>query len=101
MNQNFLLYMESVRIQNNLILEERRRANDSLLQGFIPEVNRIFEQGLNQFPRKKVKQDDLLDAICLALSAQLGHQYSTQFIQGKTKQDPRGLFIRMVYPNIP
>ena len=87
----------ATRKQNPEGIEQRL----TLLSTYQPEVKTAFQQALTQFPGKSVKKDDLLDAICLALSAQLSIHHGKKTIQGKILQDPRGLFIRMVYPNIP
>lgn len=94
-----LNHMEPLRTSKQTTAGQAQRL--ALLAKHFPSVAVLYEQTLQDFPRKLVKRDDILDAICLALCGYLSQTHGHHLIEGSAKQEPKGLFMRMVYPNIP
>lgn len=70
----------------------------SILQKKYKRAKEIYQNGLQNFLRKDVKKDDLLDALCLAVNALLGEQEGYDFIfSKKNKKDSKGLEMKMSY----
>lgn len=70
----------------------------NLLQSIFPKSKNIFEQGENQFLKKEVKSDDLVDALVLAVTGYLGLKYGFNFLISKEKkQDIYGLEMNMIF----
>lgn len=68
----------------------------AILQKTNPISKEIFQKGINDFLRKEVKKDDLLDAICLAVNGLLGEEGEYEFISSeKNKFDREGLEMKM------
>lgn len=66
-----------------------------LLAKFQPDANQRFDAALEEYPRRDVAADDLLDAMVLALTGSTGFT----FIRGKVRRDEKGLAIRLAVPD--
>jgi len=77
--------------------EEERLA---LLSLFFPKSKLIFKQGSKSFLKKEVKNDDIIDALSLAVTGWLGMQNSLEYIFPKNnKQDSYGNVMNMCFYN--
>lgn len=70
----------------------------NLLQSIFPKSKEIFEKGNNQFLKKEVKSDDIVDALALAITGYLGRKNGFDFLISKEKkQDIYGLEMNMIF----
>ncbi len=77
---------------------EGRKERMDLLEKYFPKSKSIFEKGRQQFLKKEVKDDDLVDALVLAITGFLGEKNGYEFISDQPiKQDTHGLEIKMIY----
>ena len=67
-----------------------------LLQSIYPLSETILNHTLSSYPRKKVKKDDILDALCGAITAKIGRESLTA-IPNQPERDSEGLPMEMVY----
>jgi predicted RNase H-like nuclease len=72
-------------------LEKRKE----ILRKIIPDFDAVFENAMQQFPRKWVKADDILDALILMGNARLSK--NANMISNPMPQDEQGIPIRIVY----
>lgn len=75
-------------------LEERL----CVLSKHYPETEDIYNAALKKFPRKKVKKDDILDAIAAAVTACCPDNLRT--LPAVPEQDAKGLPMEMVYCDV-
>jgi len=69
-----------------------------LLQKYFSKSNSIVKKGREQFLKKEVKDDDLVDALILAVTGFLGEKDGYEFIKDDPiKQDVHGLEMKMIY----
>lgn len=69
-----------------------------LLQKLFSKSNSIFKKGRQLFLKKEVKDDDIVDALVLALTGFLGEKNGYEFISDKPiKQDTHGLEMKMIF----
>lgn len=68
----------------------------SVLLKNCPQTNEIVQQALDQFKRKNLARDDILDAIALAVSAKLGSN-SSRTVPLNPPVDEKGLPMEIVY----
>jgi len=69
-----------------------------LLQKLFPKSNSILEKGQKDFLKKEVKNDDIVDALALAVTGFLGEKSAYQFISDTpVKQDVHGIDMKMIY----
>jgi predicted RNase H-like nuclease len=73
-------------------LAERTR----ILQSIYPPTAAVIKHTISAYRRKDVSRDDILDALCTALTAMLGEQKLTSIPQ-PSEFDSRGLRMEMVY----
>jgi predicted RNase H-like nuclease len=76
----------------DFIGEERYR----VLQSNCPQTGRIVDQALDQFHRRDLARDDILDALALAVSARRSIK-SIRTIPPDPPRDEKGLPMEMVY----
>lgn len=69
----------------------------NLLRFHLSGVEKQLNQNLERIPRSKVKADDMVDALCLGISALIGEQGSTRFIIGERSKDVRAIPMRIAY----
>ena len=67
-----------------------------LLQSIYPLSETILNHTLSSYPRKKVKKDDILDALSGAITAMIGRESLTA-IPNQPERDSKGLPMEMVY----
>ena len=71
----------------------------SILQNSLSQTGNVVEQALDQFRRKALSRDDIMDALVLAVSA----RFSTgrpKTVPRKPPIDKKGLAMEMVYPPV-
>ena len=68
----------------------------SILQKFEPQAQDIFDKACNNFLKKDVARDDILDALVAAVVARRG-QGKLQSVPKVPQKDPKGLPMEMVY----
>jgi predicted RNase H-like nuclease len=70
----------------------------SILAKNCPQTNEIIQQALDQFQRKDLGRDDILDALALAISAKLGsNSSSSRTVPLNPPVDKKGLPMQIVY----
>ena len=69
----------------------------SILKKIQPQSDSIVKQALNQFRRKDLARDDILDGLVLAVSARLAAG-KPQTVPMKPPIDKKGLTMEIVYP---
>ncbi len=69
----------------------------NILENYEPEIKHSFERARQKFNRKEVKDDDIVDALCLMVTATLGVKDKFQYIKGASTPDSRGLEMCLVY----
>jgi predicted RNase H-like nuclease len=67
-----------------------------LLQSFYPQSKTLLDHTLSTYLRKEVKKDDILDALCAALTARVGYA-NLSAIPRQPERDREGLPMEMVY----
>jgi predicted RNase H-like nuclease len=67
-----------------------------LLQSIYPQSETILNHALSNYLRKEVKKDDILDALCGAITAKIGRENLTA-IPNQPERDSQGLPMEMVY----
>ena len=68
----------------------------TLLQKYSSATKEIVDSALEQYPRKQLAKDDILDALVLAISASFGAN-ALKTIPAQPPVDPRGIRMEMVY----
>lgn len=77
---------------------EGKQERIGILSRYIQQFNEEKAiQYFNAFPRSKVVEDDILDAICLAVHAELGQQNG--FLALGEEQDIKGISMKISYGN--
>ena len=70
----------------------------NLLQKLFSKSNSIFKNGRQLFLKKEVKDDDLVDAMVLAVTGFLGEKNGYEFLSDNPiKKDKQGLEMKMIY----
>ena len=77
-------------------VKEGREERLRVLECVEPQTKVIYKQALNEFRRKCVAKDDILDALVAAVTAQLGHG-RLKTIPESPAVDSKGLAMEMVY----
>ena len=67
-----------------------------LLQSVYPQSEAIIDHTLSNYLRKQVKKDDILDALCGAITAMMGWE-NLSSIPMQPEEDLKGLPMEMVY----
>ncbi len=67
-----------------------------LLHTYKAEYTKAFELALKSFPRKAVKADDILDALCLHLTG----QHELGYIKNKPLKDEKGIAMQIAFPTL-
>jgi len=62
------------------------------------EIKDTIQESLEKFPKTKALADDVLDAICLAVHAKIGHQQG--FISLGNEYDEQGVLMAISYSKI-
>ena len=74
-------------------IEDRLR----LLSSYDQDAFMLYQEILKNTQRKWVKRDDILDALVLCISNELGFLKNTYYFQDQNIQDLKGLKIRLAY----
>jgi len=87
--------------RNRPILEDKKKPDGQrkrleILTECFPEANNVIEKYLTDVPYRK-KIDDVIDALCLAVTGKLILENGLKTIPEKPRIDSRGLLIQMVY----
>ena len=61
------------------------------------DVDAIFKKARDKFPKKKVADDDILDAIAVAITAKIGCENGFMTLPDDPPKDSKGLPMEMVY----
>jgi len=70
----------------------------NLLTSHFPKSISVLKKGREYFLKKEVKDDDILDALVLAVTGFLGEKFGYQYISDHPiKQDTHGLEMKMIY----
>lgn len=69
----------------------------NLLQKYCKELPELYKKSLQQFKRKDVKPDDLVDAMCLCLVNRMAGKKNLNFITDHHKQSEEGIKLRVAY----
>jgi len=69
----------------------------TLLEGFFPKIKNIFEKGREEFLKKDVKSDDIIDALILVTTGFLGKKYGYDQLIIKRETDAFGIPFNMVF----
>ena len=67
-----------------------------LLHTYKAEYTKAFELALKSFPRKVVKADDILDALCLHLTG----QHELGYIKNEPIKDEKGITMQIAFPSL-
>lgn len=67
-----------------------------LLHTYKAEYTKAFELALKSFPRKTVKADDILDALCLHLTG----QHELGYIKNEPINDEKGITMQIAFPRL-
>ncbi len=81
-------------------VKEGREGRIGVLECLEPRTKVIYKQALNEFRRKRVARDDILDALVAAVTARLGHGRLKTIPESPTR-DCKGLQMEMVYWQAP
>lgn len=73
--------------------EERLR----IVEKYEPSLRQLYEQILQETPRKDVKKDDILDAICLCLTNRLAGANNLRYLEGEQKTDEFCIPMKIAY----
>lgn len=76
-------------------IEERLK----ILEKFEPRIDKAYIDARKQYPKSTVANDDIIDALCLLITAILGRKYGFKIISGKNKKDSKGIEMGMYYFN--
>ena len=70
-----------------------------VLQGINPQTQEIYDSAIDEYLRKQVARDDILDALAAAVTAKLGCQDKDKLrpLPEKPPKDRKGLPMEMVY----
>ena len=79
--------------KGNLGIEERLK----ILSRFYPESYNVFKMQLELLNGHFAKPDDLVDALCLAITSKLGHKHGYEKIEGSAKKDDKNIDMYMYY----
>lgn len=83
-------------VQHSKTKEAGHRERLGLLQSIYPQSEPILNHTLSTYLRKEVKKDDILDALCGALTARIGYA-NLSAIPLQPERDREGLPMEMVY----
>jgi predicted RNase H-like nuclease len=62
-----------------------------ILGRFEPEAMKLYQSTRSRFASSKLANDDIVDAICLAICARLGMQQGLERIHGSNETDSKGI----------
>nr|WP_321453451.1 DUF429 domain-containing protein [uncultured Carboxylicivirga sp.] len=71
-----------------------------VLQKWDSNLNAAYQKANQQFKRKDVKPDDIVDALCLCLVNKLGAQGKLSFITDDNRQSEDGVLFWIAYYNV-
>ena len=66
-----------------------------LLSGLQPEMKTRYSDAIKKIPRRLAAVDDILDAMVLSITGQLG----LNLVRGRVRRDEKGLAIRLAVPD--
>jgi predicted RNase H-like nuclease len=70
-----------------------------ILKKFQRNIQSIYDLARSQFASSEVKNDDIVDALCLAITAKFGRLNRFDKILGSNKKDTQGINMAMHYYN--
>ena len=70
-----------------------------ILSQFKPEAEKLYNLGLKKYRRKEIAKDDLLDAMCLAITAELSELYGKR-IPIQPEKDEYGIEMAIHYADL-
>lgn len=82
-------------MENKLTLEGQQKRLD-ILESYYSDARRVVEKFLNDVPYRK-KIDDVIDALCLAVTGKLILELGLKTIPENPMMDARGILMQMVY----
>ncbi|MTV48280.1 DUF429 domain-containing protein [Heliobacillus mobilis] len=91
---------EKIPISENKRTEAGREKRLSLLKGYYDKTSRV-EKIMNEDPRLRKMKDDVIDALCLAVTGMLGMKYGLKTIPEKPTHDRRCIPMQIVCVEIP
>lgn len=68
-----------------------------ILMKFEPQINKAYRDARKQYPISEVANDDIVDALCLLITARLGSENGFSVIEGLNKKDSKGIDMKMYY----
>ena len=71
-----------------------------ILMSLLPQTQNIFEHAMQNYRRRTVASDDVIDAMVVALTARLGHN-RLHLLPEKPPSDDTGLSMEIVYATTP
>ena len=78
-------------------IEERLK----VIESFFPDARSLYSMALEEYPRSEVGRDDVVDAMVMAVSAELATKYGMKCIPENPELDSEGLEMGMFYGALP
>lgn len=83
-------------IMENKLTEEGQQKRLDILERYYPDSRRVVEKYLSDVPYRK-KIDDVIDALCLAVTGKLIIELGLKTIPENPMMDARGILMQMAY----
>lgn len=83
-------------VLENKLTEEGQQKRLDILEKYYPDSRRVVEKYLNDIPFRK-KIDDVIDALCLAVTGELILKLGKKTIPETPMMDAKGLLMQIVY----
>ena len=80
--------------------KEGQHERINVLKKYIRRTPEMFDLILGQYPRKHVAPDDILDALCLCISASVASSGYLGIIEDENDIDELGIPVRVAYPDL-
>ncbi len=80
--------------------KEGQQERVDILKTYIRRTPEMFKTILAEYPRKSVAPDDILDALCLCISASVAGSGYLGLIQDDNDVDELGIPVRVAYPDL-
>ncbi len=93
------------KLDNNRPVLEKKSTNEGqqrrleILRRYYPDASQVVERFLTDVPYRK-KIDDVIDALCLAVTGMLGLENGFKTIPENPMMDKQGLLMQMVYAEL-
>ena len=91
---------EEQEMEFNKKTEEGFQERLELLKSYLPDIGELVDSILNDYYRKDLARDDILDAFVLYLAAKLSNKNNWELISipAESEIDPEGIRMEIVYP---